>query len=77
MFMIKCAHHSDGSYASGTNATDNSLYSPYYDSFNYMCVDIAKGIIKVMRIGIDFDVRGVSKQVMVYDFINSTVLYQS
>ena len=77
MFMIQCAHHADGSYASGVRATDNSLYSPYYDSFNYMCVDIAKGIIKVMRIGVDFDVRGASKQVMTYDFINSRVLYQS
>lgn len=77
MFMIQCAHHADGSFASGVRATDNSLYSPYYDSFNYMCVDIPKGIIKVMRIGVDFDVRGASKQVMTYDFINSRVLYQS
>ena len=77
MFMIQCAHHADGSYATGVRATDNSLYSPYFDSFNYMCVDIAKGIIKVMRIGVDFDVRGASKQVMTYDFINSRVLYQS
>lgn len=77
MFMIQCAHHADGNFATGVRATDNSEYSPYFDSFNYMCVDIAKGIIKVMRIGVDFDVRGVSKQVMVYDFINSTVLYQS
>ena len=77
MFMIQCAHHADGSYATGVRATDNSLYSPYFDSFNYMCVDISKGIIKVMRIGVDFDVRGASKQVMTYDFINSRVLYQS
>ena len=77
MFMIQCAHHADGNYATGVRATDNSLYSPYFDTFNYMCIDIAKGIIKVMRIGVDFDVRGASKQVMTYDFINSRVLYQS
>ena len=77
MFMIQCAHHADGNFATGVRATDNSLYSPYFDSFNYMCVDIPKGIIKVMRIGVDFDVRGASKQVMTYDFVNSRVLYQS
>ena len=70
--MFNIATANNAIHTDGISYTDAS--SQYYDCFNHLAVDTAKGLVKMIRVGWNTDYSIKTREELCYDYINGKLL---